>query len=210
MKTIKINNQKDLRAYFNNDTLFLSKNSSLIFKGKLKLGNNIEITGTNVLGFNNQISSNCNLVNINIGNENLINANSIINHAVLKNKNIIGPFCYIREKCRIGSFNRLGTFVEIKKTSMLNFNKLAHNIYLGDCEIKSKNIIGAGVITANFSNGKIYKCVIGNNSFIGCNSTIISPSKLGNNVIVAAGSKINFDLKSNTKLIQKNLNHFSK
>ena len=64
MKTIKINNQKDLREYFNNNTLFLSKKSSLIFKENLKLGNNIEFSGTNILGFNNSISSNCNLANI--------------------------------------------------------------------------------------------------------------------------------------------------
>lgn len=210
MKTIKISNQNDLRDYFGNKTLYLSKKSTIQFKGSLKLGNNIEFYGINFFGFNNKILSNCIFENVDMGNHNTIKQNSIIKDVKIKNENFLGPFCLIRDFCKIGSKNHLGTFVELKKSSIMNSNKLAHNIYIGDCEIKSNNIIGAGVITANYSNGKINNCKIGSKNFIGCNSTLIHPIKFGNNITVAAGSKINFNLKSNTKIIQKNLNYFSK
>ena len=64
MKTIKISNQNDLRDYFGNKTLYLSKKSTIQFKGSLKLGNNIEFSGINVFGFNNKILSNCIFENV--------------------------------------------------------------------------------------------------------------------------------------------------
>lgn len=210
MKTVKIFDQNHLRDFFQNNTLYLEKNSNLQFNEDLKIGNNIEFSGVNIFGVGNKIFSNCIFENVKIGNKNTINYNSIIKDTKIKNGNFIGPFCFIRGSCEIGSKNNLGTFVELKKSKIINNNKLAHNIYIGDCEIKSNNIIGAGVITANYSNNKINLCKIGSNNFIGCNSTLISPLKLANNVIIAAGCKINFDIKSNTKIIQKNLNYFSK
>lgn len=210
MKTYKIDNQDVLQEFFQNKTLYLKKDSKIIFKSNLKLGNNIEFEGKNIFGRDNDIKSNCQISNLSLGNKNLILSNSFINETEIKHNNFLGPFCFLRQKNTIGSFNHIGTFVEIKKSKILNRNNLAHNIFLGDCEIQSQNIIGAGVITANYNKGRHYKCKIGNNVFIGCNTTIISPVVFEDNVTIAAGSKINFNLKKNTKIIQKNINYFPK
>lgn len=210
MKTYKIDNQDVLQEFFQNMSLYLKKGSKIIFKNNLKLGNNIEFEGKNILGSGNEIKSNCQINNLTLGNNNLILSNSHIGDTEIKHNNFLGPFCFLRQKNSIGSFNHIGTFVEIKKSKIKNKNKLAHNIFLGDCEIQSENIIGAGVITANFNRGRHYKCKIGNKVFIGCNTTIISPVVFGDNVTIAAGSKVNFNLKKNTKIIQKNINYFPK
>ena len=207
MKTNKIDNQDDLQRIFNNKSLYLKRGSILIFKTNLKLGNNIEFEGENIFGKNNKIESNCKIHNVKLGNDNLIFSNSIIQDSEIKNDNSFGPFCFIRQFNLIGSNNHFGTFVEIKKSKILNKNKLAHNIFIGDCNIKSENIIGAGVITANYDKGKHHKSKIGNKVFIGCNTTIISPVIFGDNVTIAAGSKINFDLKE-YKNNSKSINHF--
>lgn len=210
MKTNKIKTQNELQQIFKNSTLYLKPGSTITYKGNLILGNNIEFSGINIFGIGNKINSNCQIMNVKLGINNTILSNSIIQDSEIKNDNSIGPFCFLRQHNIIGSNNNFGTFVEIKKSKIDDHNKMAHNIFLGDCEIKSQNIIGAGVITANYDKGKHHKCKIGNKVFIGCNSTIISPVKIENNVIIAAGSKINFDLKKDTKIIQKNTNYFTK
>lgn len=210
MKTIKIKTDQELKNYFKNNSIVLKSNASLTFKDKIEIGNYIEFDGTNIFGENNKIQNNCSITNVKLGKDNLIKQNCIIENSTIKNFNVFGPFCFLRDFCKIGHLNKIGTFVEIKNSTLLNHNKLAHNIFLGDTSIKSHNIIGAGVITANYSKGKYNNCLIGNNTFIGCNTTIISPVKFGDNIIVGAGSTINFNIEKNTKVIQKNLNYFSK
>ncbi len=208
MKTNKIKSQIELQNTFNNKTLYLEIGSTITYRGNLKLGNNIEFKGNNIFGNNNIIKSNCQIDDITLGNNNTIFPNSILQNSKIKDGNSLGPFCFIRQFNTIGSNNHLGAFVEIKKSKIHNHNQMAHNIFLGDCEIKSHNIIGAGVITANYNKGEHHNCKIGNKVFIGCNTTIISPVEIENNVVIAAGSKINFNLKKNTKIIQKNNNYF--
>ena len=116
---------------------------------------------------------------------------SHIEECRIKNGSKIGPFARIRGGTIIGEKSKIGNFVEIKKSKISEKVKINHLSYVGDTEIGSSTNIGAGTITCNFDGKNKNKTKIGKNSFIGSNSTIIAPIKIGDNVTMGAGSVFN-------------------
>ena len=116
----------------------------------------------------------------------------------VKSGSIIGPFARIRENSVIGKNSKIGNFVEIKKSKLSEHVKVNHLSYVGDSEIGSSTNIGAGTITCNYDGKHKQKTKIGKNSFVGSNSTIIAPIKIGENVTMGAGSTFDKDIPDNT------------
>ena len=116
----------------------------------------------------------------------------------VKSGSIIGPFARIRENSVIGKNSKIGNFVEIKKSKLSEHVKVNHLSYVGDSEVGSSSNIGAGTITCNYDGKNKHKTKIGKNSFVGSNSTIIAPIKIGENVTMGAGSTFNKDIPDNT------------
>ncbi len=119
---------------------------------------------------------------------------SHIEECKIKKGSIIGPFARIRGGTIIGENSKIGNFVEIKKSNISNKVKINHLSYVGDTEIGTSTNIGAGTITCNFDGKNKNKTKIGKNSFVGSNSTIIAPIKIGDNVTMGAGSVFNKDV----------------
>ena len=115
----------------------------------------------------------------------------------IKKGSIIGPYARIRGETIIGEETKVGNFVEIKKSNISNQVKINHLSYVGDTEIGSSTNIGAGTITCNYDGKNKNKTKIGKNSFVGSNSTIIAPIKIGDNVTMGAGSVFNKDIPNN-------------
>ena len=111
---------------------------------------------------------------------------------------IIGPFARIRRNSVIGENSKVGNFVEIKKSELSKGVKINHLSYVGDSEVGSLTNIGAGTITCNYDGKNKHKTKIGKNSFVGSNSTIIAPIKIGKNVTLGAGSTFNKNIPDNT------------
>ena len=84
--------------------------------------------------------------------------------------------------------------MEVKGSTIGEATKAGHLTYIGNCEVGSKVNFGAGTITVNYDGKDKYKTVIGNNVFVGSNSTIIAPLELGDNCLVGAGSTITKDV----------------
>ena len=116
----------------------------------------------------------------------------------VKSGSIIGPFARIRENSTIGKNSKIGNFVEIKKSKLSEDVKVNHLSYVGDSEVGSSSNIGAGTITCNYDGKNKHKTKIGKNSFVGSNSTIIAPIKIGKNVTLGAGSTFNKNIPDNT------------
>ena len=116
----------------------------------------------------------------------------------VKSGSIIGPFARIRENSVIGKNSKIGNFVEIKKSKLSEHVKVNHLSYVGDSEVGSSSNIGAGTITCNYDGKNKHKTKIGKNSFVGSNSTIIAPIKIGKNVTLGAGSTFNKNIPDNT------------
>ncbi|WEK46638.1 MAG: bifunctional UDP-N-acetylglucosamine diphosphorylase/glucosamine-1-phosphate N-acetyltransferase GlmU [Candidatus Andeanibacterium colombiense] len=106
----------------------------------------------------------------------------------------VGPFARLRPGAVLGEGSKVGNFVEIKAATLGKGAKANHLSYLGDAEIGAGANIGAGTITCNYDGYFKHKTVIGERAFIGSNSALIAPVKIGADAIVAAGSAVSRDV----------------
>ncbi len=123
-----------------------------------------------------------------------IRANSHIEGAVIGEGCEVGPFARLRPGTVLEEKAKIGNFVETKKAHLGKGAKANHLTYLGDAEIGAKANIGAGTITCNYDGYFKYQTVIGEGAFIGSNSALIAPVKIGRDAIVAAGSAVSRDV----------------
>ena len=106
----------------------------------------------------------------------------------------IGPFARLRPGARLETKSKIGNFVEMKKSVLGKGSKANHLTYLGDTEVGEGANIGAGTITCNYDGYFKHQTVIGDRAFIGSNSALIAPVKIGADAIVAAGSAVSRDV----------------
>jgi bifunctional UDP-N-acetylglucosamine pyrophosphorylase/glucosamine-1-phosphate N-acetyltransferase len=116
---------------------------------------------------------------------------------------IIGPFARLRPGTEIGEDVHIGNFVELKNTVMATGAKANHLAYVGDTVVGAKANIGAGTITCNYDGLEKHKTVIGEGAFIGSNSALVAPVKIGDGAIVGAGSTISRDVPDNALAIER-------
>ncbi len=149
----------------------------------------------NILEGKTNIGSNCILypnsrIKDSIIGDNVDIQSSVILESKIGENTTVGPFAYIRPESVIGKSTRIGDFVEIKKSSIGDGTKVSHLTYIGDAEVGSGCNFGCGTVVVNYDGKAKHKTIIGDNSFIGCNTNLISPVKVGDNTYIAAGSTI--------------------
>ena len=165
----------------------------------LELGQDIEIDinvifeGQNKIGSNVKIGANCILKNVEIADDVEILANSLLENAVVGVGSRIGPYARLRPDTQIADHVHIGNFVEIKKSNIASGSKINHLSYIGDSEIGSKVNIGAGTITCNYDGVNKFKTVIEDGAFIGSDTQLVAPVKVGKNATIGAGSTITKD-----------------
>jgi bifunctional UDP-N-acetylglucosamine pyrophosphorylase/glucosamine-1-phosphate N-acetyltransferase len=116
---------------------------------------------------------------------------------------MIGPFARLRPDTVLEDNSKIGNFVEIKKSRVGKNSKVNHLSYIGD-SILGKNVnVGAGTITCNYDGKNKYKTKILDNAFIGSNSSLVAPVKIGKNTVIGAGSTITKDVKDNTLALSR-------
>ncbi|WP_105177531.1 MULTISPECIES: bifunctional UDP-N-acetylglucosamine diphosphorylase/glucosamine-1-phosphate N-acetyltransferase GlmU [Clostridium] len=120
---------------------------------------------------------------------------SVILDSSIGNNTTVGPFAYIRPESKIGEKARIGDFVEIKKSIIGDGTKVSHLTYIGDAEVGKECNFGCGTVVVNYDGKKKYKTIIGNHSFIGCNTNLVSPVEVGDNTYIAAGSTITSEVQ---------------
>ncbi len=107
---------------------------------------------------------------------------------------IVGPYARLRPGTVLLDNSKVGNFCEVKKSVVGVGSKINHLAYVGDATIGEKANIGAGTITCNYDGINKHQTVIGDNVFVGSNSSLIAPVEIGNNAIVAAGSVVTKDV----------------
>ena len=139
----------------------------------------------------------------------VIKDSTVIENSLVKSGATVGPFAHIRPGSEIGAGARIGNFVELKKTVIGAGTKASHLTYLGDANIGKDVNIGAGTITCNYDGYKKHITEIKDNVFIGSDSQLIAPVKIGKGAYVGAGSTITKDVPSQSlalsRVEQKNI-----
>ena len=156
---------------------------NVIFEGHVEIGDDVVI------------GPNCVLKNCKIGNGVVIKANTLIEDALVADKCTLGPFARLRPGAIMEEDSHIGNFVEMKKSRLGKGSKANHLTYLGDAEIGEKVNIGAGTITCNYDGVNKSKTIIGDNAFIGSNSSLVAPVEIGSTATIGAGSVITSTVK---------------
>jgi bifunctional UDP-N-acetylglucosamine pyrophosphorylase / glucosamine-1-phosphate N-acetyltransferase len=125
-----------------------------------------------------------------VGNDVTIEPHSVVAQSRLEDNVTVGPFARLRTGTHLKSGSRVGNFVETKKVTVGEGAKVPHLTYLGDANVGSKTNIGAGTITCNYDGFQKHPTTIGKGVFIGSDSTLIAPVRIGDGAYVAAGSTI--------------------
>ena len=105
-----------------------------------------------------------------------------------------GTGVVIGETTEIGDHVKVGDFVEIKNSVIGNGTKISHLTYVGDSDCGERVNFGCGTVTTNYDGFRKYRCTIGDDSFIGCNTNLVAPVKVGKGSYIAAGSSITDDV----------------
>jgi bifunctional UDP-N-acetylglucosamine pyrophosphorylase/glucosamine-1-phosphate N-acetyltransferase len=155
---------------------------------------NTVLIGEVTLGDRVSIGPNCVIRNARIAADTVIEANSVIDGAVIGASCHVGPFARLRPGTQLADHARIGNFVETKNARLGEGAKANHLSYLGDAEIGAHSNIGAGTITCNYDGVNKSKTVIGDNAFIGSNSALVAPVNIGAGATVGAGSVITADV----------------
>lgn len=151
---------------------------------------NVSLQGHTRIGARCEIHSGCRLSNATVADDVLIRDYSIVLDSAIDAKATIGPFAHIRPGSSVGPDAHVGNFVELKKTSMGPGAKANHLAYLGDAIIGSRVNVGAGTITCNYDGVDKHQTVIEEGAFIGSDTQLVAPVRIGSGAYVAAGSSI--------------------
>ena len=162
----------------------------------VRIGSNVTIKGDVRIGNDVSIESNVVLVNVNIGDNSVIkDFCSVADSSIAKNVEV-GPFARLRDGVVLDDSAKVGNFVEIKKSKIGEGSKANHHAYLGDAKVGKKVNIGAGTITCNYDGKVKHKTTIEDGSFVGTNSSLVAPLKIGKKAYIAAGSVITSNVPS--------------
>ncbi len=151
---------------------------------------NVVLQGDVVLESGVHISSNCVITDSRIGAGTRVEPNTVIEGAVLAAECTVGPFARIRPGTELAEGAKVGNFVETKKAKLGKGSKASHLTYLGDVTLGEGCNVGAGTITCNYDGVNKHQTTIGDDVFVGSNSTLVAPVVLEDGSFVAAGSTV--------------------
>ena len=176
--------QNKFRKKFLNQGVKMTAPETVFFSNDTKIGKNVTIEPYVVFGSKVKIKNNVKIL-----------AFSHLEGVSVDNNVSIGPYARLRPGTVLEEGSKVGNFVEVKKSRLKKNSKANHLTYIGDATIGKKSNIGAGTITCNYDGVKKSKTVIGDNSFVGSNSSLVAPVKIGRNSTIGAGSVITQNVK---------------
>jgi bifunctional UDP-N-acetylglucosamine pyrophosphorylase/glucosamine-1-phosphate N-acetyltransferase len=174
-------------AMINPETITIGYN--VIIEENVVIHPNTYITGNSIIKKGAQIGPNTEIHESVIG-ERVVCRHSLVYNSTVHEDTTVGPFAHLRDGANIGPHNRIGNFVEVKKSSTGKNTKASHLAYIGDTTCGSNVNFGCGSVTVNYDGVNKYQTTIGDDVFIGCNVNLIAPIKIEDKVTIAAGSTL--------------------
>ncbi|MBN2879667.1 MAG: bifunctional UDP-N-acetylglucosamine diphosphorylase/glucosamine-1-phosphate N-acetyltransferase GlmU [Clostridia bacterium] len=194
---------KELRRRINNEHMIngvtLIDPDNTYIDADVKIGNDTIIYPGCVIEGKTEIGSGCviygatNIKDSKIAENVTIKASNILHSSVGSGTNV-GPNAYLRPKSKIGKNCKIGDFVEIKNSDIGDDTKISHLTYVGDADIGKDVNLGCGVVVVNYDGKNKNRTVVEDNAFVGCNTNLVSPVRVGKGAYTAAGSTITEDV----------------
>jgi UDP-N-acetylglucosamine diphosphorylase/glucosamine-1-phosphate N-acetyltransferase len=185
-------NQEKLRNQAMKRGVILKSPETVFLSSDTKYGKNVVINQYVVIGKKTKIGNNVEILPF-----------THIENAILESNVNVGPFSRIRPGSFLSRGSRVGNFVEIKKSKIGKNSKINHLSYIGDSFIGKNVNIGAGTITCNYDGERKNKTKIGDGAFIGSNTSLIAPIKIGKKALIGAGSAISKNVKDKSLAITR-------
>jgi len=177
------------------DTVFLSNDT--------KFGKNVIINQYVVIGKKTKVGDNVEILPF-----------THIENAIIESNVRVGPFSRIRPGSFLSKGSKVGNFVEIKKSKIGKNSKINHLSYIGDANLGKNVNIGAGTITCNYDGKKKNKTKILDGAFIGSNTSLVAPIKIGKKSVIGAGSSLTKNVKNKslalTRAKQVEINNYKR
>tara|TARA_B100000989_G_scaffold16992_1_gene11231 strand:+ start:5935 stop:6543 length:609 start_codon:yes stop_codon:yes gene_type:complete len=184
MKQSKL--QKNIRNKFIKKGVKMIAPETVFFSKDTKIGKNVTIEPYVVFASKVTVKNNVKILSF-----------SHLEGVIIHDNVSVGPFSRLRPGTVLEKNSKVGNFVEIKKSKIKKNSKINHLSYIGDSILENSVNIGAGTITCNYDGFKKSKTIIGAKSFVGSNSSLVAPIKIGNNSTIGAGSVITKNVKNN-------------
>ena len=181
---VEKNNQEKLRNHAMKIGVTLKSPETVFLSQDTKFGKNVIINPYVVIGKKTKIGSNVEILPF-----------THIENATLESNVKVGPFSRIRPGSFLSKGSKIGNFVEVKKSKLGQNSKVNHLSYIGDALIGKDVNIGAGTITCNYDGKKKNTTKILDGAFIGSNTALIAPIKIGKKALVGAGSTLTKNVK---------------
>ena len=152
------------------------------------------IEGSTRIGAACEIHAGARIVNSTLGDRVVVKNHTVITDSALADGSAVGPFAHLRPGAHVGAAAKVGNFVELKKTTLGAGSKANHLSYLGDTTIGANVNVGAGTITCNYDGRQKSETVIEDGAFVGSDTTLVAPVRVGQNAYIGAGSTITDDV----------------
>ncbi|MBN3800001.1 bifunctional UDP-N-acetylglucosamine diphosphorylase/glucosamine-1-phosphate N-acetyltransferase GlmU [Burkholderia sp. Ac-20392] len=178
------------------DGVTLADPARLDVRGTLRCGRDVSIDvncvfeGNVTLADNVTIGANCVIRNASVGAGTRIDAFTHIDGAELGAHTVIGPYARLRPGAQLADEAHVGNFVEVKNAVIGHGSKANHLTYIGDADIGARVNIGAGTITCNYDGANKFRTVIEDDVFVGSDTQLVAPVRVGRGVTIAAGTTI--------------------
>lgn len=197
----QIANQNVIDKHFENGVEFVSLDGVLIspevtIKKGTKILPSTILKGKTAIGEDCTIGPNSLIENSTINNKVVFNASQCYN-SIIEQGVTVGPFAHIRPNSLIKEGVHIGDFVEVKNSTIGKQTHISHLTYIGDSDVGERVNFGCGVVTVNYNGLTKARCTVDDDAFIGCNTNLIAPVKIGKGGYTAAGSTITEDVPSN-------------
>jgi bifunctional UDP-N-acetylglucosamine pyrophosphorylase/glucosamine-1-phosphate N-acetyltransferase len=154
----------------------------------------VTLEGTTKIGKDCVVEPGVHLMNVTVGDEVYLKTGTVAEDAIIEDEASVGPYAHLRPGSQLGRHVKIGNFVETKKAVFGEGAKASHLSYIGDAEVGANVNIGAGTITCNYDGVRKHKTVIEDGAFIGSDSQLVAPVRIGRGAYVGAGSTITKDV----------------
>lgn len=160
------------------------------------------LMGKTIIGRDSVIGPNTRLLNVTVGERSTLD-NAVATDSRVGSDAKIGPFVQLRPGSVIADKAHIGNFVEIKNSAIGKGSSVSHLTYIGDSDVGKNVNFGCGTVTVNYDGSVKSRCEIGDNAFIGCNTNLVAPVKIGEAAYTAAGSTITKDVPDGALAIER-------